>query len=212
VQLTRKRIIATAIELIDRDGVEATTMLRLASELGCDVLSLYNHVPSRSALLDGVADAVMSGMETMFVPGAGWQEQVRAQAVAFRQIARAHPRCAMVVVCRPAPSATMVRPVESALATLREAGFGGLDAVRIVRAFVAYIMGSLLREVGVAATLADSDGDGDLHRRYLRAAEFPHVTDLAAELTGADEDTDFEFGLDLLLHAIAARRPALPAP
>ena len=100
----------------------------------------------------------------------------------------------------------MVRPVESALATLRAAGFGGHDAVRIVRAFVAYIMGSLLREVGVAPTLTGYDDDP--HRPYLRAAEFPQLTDLAAELTGADDDADFEFGLDLLMHAIAARHPA----
>ncbi len=210
MQLTRRRIIAAAMALIERDGVEAISMRRLASELGCGVMSLYNHVPSKSALLDGVADAVMSGIEITPVPGAGWQEQVRAQARAFRQIARAHPRCAMVVVSRPPSSAAMVRPVESALATLRRAGFSGHDAVRIVRAFVAYIMGSLLREVGVAPALAD--GDGDPHRPYLRPTEFPQVTDLAAELSSADEDADFEFGLDLLLHAIAALHPAAVTP
>jgi AcrR family transcriptional regulator len=206
MQLTRKRIIAAAMDLIERDGVEAISMRRLASELGCGVMSLYNHVPSKSALLDGVADAVMSGIEITLVPGGGWQEQVRAQARAFRQIARAHPRCAMIVVSRPPSSAAMARPVEGALATLREAGFGGHDAVRIVRAFGAYIVGSLLREVGVAPALADSDSD--VHRPYLRAADFPHVTALAAELTGADQDADFEFGLDLLMHAIAALHPA----
>ncbi len=34
MQLTRKRIIATAMELIERDGVEAISMQRLATELG----------------------------------------------------------------------------------------------------------------------------------------------------------------------------------
>jgi AcrR family transcriptional regulator len=96
MQLTRKLIIGAAIELIEQDGVDAVSMQRLASELGCGVVSLYHHVPSRSALLDGVADAVMSGIAVTSVPGTDWQEQVRAQARAFRQITRAHPRCAML--------------------------------------------------------------------------------------------------------------------
>ena len=123
MQLTRKLIIGAAIELIEQDGVDAVSMQRLASELGCGVVSLYHHVPSRSALLDGVADAVMSGIAVTSVPGTDWQEQVRAQARAFRQITRAHPRCAMVVISRPASSAAIVRPAEDALATLRAAGF-----------------------------------------------------------------------------------------
>jgi AcrR family transcriptional regulator len=209
MQLTRKRIIAAAMELIEQDGVEAVSMRRLATELGCGVMSLYNHVPSKSALLDGVADAVMSGIQITPVPGAAWQEQVRAQARAFRQIARAHPRCTLVVVSRPPSSPSMVRPVESALATLRDAGFGRQDAVRIVRAFVAYIVGSLLREVGVAPGLSDGDGGEAAPRRpYLRATEFPQVSDLTAELTDRNPDADFEFGLDLLVRAVAAVHPA----
>jgi AcrR family transcriptional regulator len=209
MQLTRKGIVAAAMDLIERDGVEAVSMRRLATELGCGVMSLYNHVPSKSALLDGVADAVVSGIETTSVPGAGWQEQVRAQARAFRHIARAHPRCTMVVVSRPPSSASMVRPVENALATLREAGFGGHDAVRIVRAFVAYIMGSLLREVGAVAGRSDGDGEvAEPHRPLLRPAEFPQMTELSAELGTQDPDADFEFGLDLLVHAISALHPA----
>lgn len=209
MQLTRKGIVAAAMELIERDGVEAVSMRRLATELGCGVMSLYNHVPSKSALLDGVADAVVSGIEITSVPGAGWQEQVRAQARAFRQMARAHPRCTMVVVSRPPSSASMVRPVEHALATLREAGFGGHDAVQIVRAFVAYILGSLLREVGVVAGLPDGDGEtAGARRPQLRPAEFPQLTELSAELGTQDPDADFEFGLDLLVHAISALHPA----
>ena len=209
MQLTRKGIVTAAMELIERDGVEAVSMRRLATELGCGVMSLYNHVPSRSALLDGVADAVVSGIEITSVPAADWQEQVRAQARAFRQIARANPRCTMVLVSRPPSSASMVRPVENALATLREAGFGGQDAVRIVRAFVAYIMGSLLREVGVVAGLPEGDSEAAEPRRpHLRPAEFPQLTELSAELGTQDPDGDFEFGLGLLVHAMSALHPA----
>jgi AcrR family transcriptional regulator len=214
MQLSRERIVTAAIDMIEQHGVEAVSMRRIAGELSCGVMSLYNHVPSKAALLDAVAERVMSGIEFTAVPGAGWEDQVRAQARAFRAIARRYPRCTMVVVSRPTTSVTGLRPIENALATLREAGFGGTEAVLIMRAFVGFILGSLLREVGVTPAL------GDAHARYsaqltqrveLDPAEFPQVTNLTAELTRHDPDTDFEFGLDLLVHAIAALLPATPA-
>ena len=209
MQLTRERIVSAAAELIEREGVDAVSMRRLAAELGSGVMSLYNHVPSKAALLDGVAEWVMSGIDYSGDPGASWEDQVRAQARAFRQIARAHPRCTMVVVSRPATSAAGMLPVEYALATLRGAGFGGEEAVRAVRAFVAYIVGSLLREVGVTPSLAPSpdDAPAGLPLR-LDPAEFPQATSLAAELMLKDHDADFEFGLDLLVRAVADLRPA----
>lgn len=209
MQLTRERIIAAAVELIEREGVTTITMRRIATQLDCAVMSLYNHVPSKEALLDGVAEYVMSGIEVHSEPDASWQEQVRAQARAFRQIARAHPRCTMVVVSRPSNySAAAQRPFELALATLTSAGFSGADAVRIVRAFIGYVVGCLLREVGVAPSLAHPD---DVLRtgREPDPAEFPLLTQLAGELAERDHDADFEFGLDLLVRAIAERRPAM---
>ncbi len=139
-QLTRERIIAAAVEVIEREGVTAISMRRIAAELGCAVMSLYNYVPSKDALLDDVAEFVMSGIEVNVAADTPWQDQVRAQARAFRQIARAHPRCTMVVVSRPVSSAAAIRPFEQALATLIGAGFGGAEAIKIVRAFVAYIL------------------------------------------------------------------------
>ncbi len=214
MQLTRERIITAAAELIEREGPDAVSMRRIAAQLGSGVMALYNHVPSKAAVLDGVADHVLSSIEYTPDPGASWEEQVRAQARAFRQMARAHPRCMMVVVSRPVDSAASMRPMELALGTLRSAGFGGEEAIRVVRSFVAYIVGSLLREVGVSPGLeptrpltqdpASLAADRPIH---LDPAEFPQVISLSTELLDRDFDADFEFGLDLLVRAVADRRP-----
>jgi AcrR family transcriptional regulator len=214
MQLTRNRIIGAAVEMIERDGLEVISMPGLATELGCGVMALYSHVPSKAALLDGLAEALTSRIEFTPMPGASWEDQVRAQARAFRQIARTHPRCSMIVASQPATSTTALRPVEHALATLRDAGFGGEDAIAIMRTFVAYILGSLLREVGVAPGLAGPDRGGPARagpRPRLRVTDFPQMTSLAAELGRADPDADFEFGLDLLVRAAAALLPARAA-
>ncbi len=215
MQLTHERIITAAVQLIEREGVDAVSMRRIASELGSGVMSLYNHVPSKAAVLDGVAERVMSGIDFTTAPDASWEDQVRGQARAFRQIARAYPRCTMVVVSRPIDSAAALRPMEHALATLCGAGFSSEDAVRVVRAFVAYIVGSLLREVGVSPGLepqrplnqdpAVRSADRPI---FLNPADFPQVTSMSAELLNRDYDADFEFGLNLLVRAVADLRPA----
>jgi AcrR family transcriptional regulator len=196
MQLARKRIIAAAIELIEADGVEAISMQRLATELGCGLMSLYNYVPSRNALLDGVADEIMSGVAWTYMPGASSQDQMRALGGALRQIASAHPRCAMLAASRRGGS--LLRPAETMLATLQGAGFSGPDAVRIVRAFATYILGLLVCEVGVAP----DDGDSAVSR--LRPAQFPQLAELRLDLRASDVEGDLEFALDLLARATTA--------
>jgi AcrR family transcriptional regulator len=206
VQFTRKRIIAAAMDLIEHSGIEAVSMDRLATHLGCGLVALYSYVPSTSALLDSVGDALLSGIELPPAGTGGWQELTRAQAIAFRAIARAWPRCTVVVISRRQASATTLRPVEHALGALRDAGFAPHDAVRIVRVLVAYVIGSVLGEIEVAPGLAADDVLAD-RRPRLRSADFPHLTAVAADHDASTADADFEFGLDLLIHSVAALQP-----
>ncbi|SEK94459.1 TetR/AcrR family transcriptional regulator C-terminal domain-containing protein [Nonomuraea pusilla] len=200
-RLSRARILAAAIDLVEREGADAVSMRRIASELGVGVMSLYNHVPNKDALLDGVAETVLSGVEFTDDPGAHWTDRVRMQARAFRQIAHHYPRCTMLVVSRQLHSHAGLLPVERALATLRGAGFGGEDAVRALRMFIAFIVGSLLREVGVTPTFAPVHA-GTLKAEEVDPALFPEVSALAPLLDSCDHEAEFEFGLELLIQAI----------
>jgi AcrR family transcriptional regulator len=201
--LNRNRIITAAVDLIEREGADAISMRRIAADLGVGVMSLYNHVPNKAALLDGVAEAVLSKIEFTDDPAAHWTERVRMQARAFRQIAHHYPRCTMVVVTRQLHSAAGLLPVEIALATIKEAGFNGREAVHMLRVFIAYVVGSLLREVGVTPTFAPVHPD--VHLATVDPALFPQMHALTEELTACDHDEEFEFGLDLLVSAMAVR-------
>ncbi|MEU4576364.1 TetR/AcrR family transcriptional regulator [Nonomuraea sp. ATR24] len=200
--LSRARIVAAAIELIEREGADAVSMRRIAAELGVGVMSLYNHVPNKDALLSGVAEAVLSEIEFTDDPGADWTDRVRVQARAFRQIAHHYPRCTMLVVSRQVHSPAGMLPVERALATLRSAGFDGADAVRVLRVFIAFVVGSLLREVGVTPAFAPPREDA-ADPGVVDPALFPEVHALSALLDGCDHEGDFEFGVELMIRAIA---------
>ena len=78
-QLTRQRVVAAAVELADRDGIESISMRRLAQELGVEAMSLYTHVRNKDDLLDGMVDAVISEIP-LSAGGADWKSSLRQTA------------------------------------------------------------------------------------------------------------------------------------
>jgi AcrR family transcriptional regulator len=195
--LTRGRIVEAAVDLVEEEGVEALSMRRVAARLGVAAMSLYNHVPSKDALLDEVAEQVMSELAFVDDPRADWRDRGRDLCRAFRDVARRHPRCVTLVLTRKGMSPATLRPVEHALDIAADAGFDGPTAIRIMRALMSYALGTIVRENGFGQMI-----------KYLRpppdnvADEFPRVAALVDLLVTDDYEADFEFGLDLLIHAI----------
>lgn len=62
----RLRIADVAFELIERDGVDALTMPRLAREVGCAVGALYLSFPSKSALLLALQEQAVEWLSDAF--------------------------------------------------------------------------------------------------------------------------------------------------
>ena len=67
--LTRQRVLDAAVRVVDGEGLGALTMRRLGRELGVEAMSLYRHVPSKEALLDGVVETVLGELETSVCAG-----------------------------------------------------------------------------------------------------------------------------------------------
>lgn len=202
--LSRDRIVRTAVELIERDGMNAVSMRRLATALGTGAMSLYNHVPNKAALLDAVAEHIMGEIEFPEDPAADWRESARSMARAFRAVAHRYPRGVMVVISRQAYTTAGLRPVEAALATARAAGFDGRDAVRVMRAVVNYVLGCLVHEATDTEAKWAADGRPLVDPAELAGAGLVNVRELLPALAERDSDADFEFGLELLISALDA--------
>lgn len=191
-----------AVRLIERDGADAASMRRVAAELGVGTMSLYNHVPNKAALLDGVAEFIMADMAFAADPDDDWRDQARALARRFREIAGRYPNSVLVVITRQPRSSVGLRPVELALAAVRKAGFDDRVAVRLVRTFVSFILGHLMHQVSVAERPEPED-TAEL-AGALELAHYTNVRDLLPVLAEHDHDGDFEFGLELLISAMEA--------
>jgi AcrR family transcriptional regulator len=88
--LTRDRILRTAIRIADREGPDAVTLRRIAAELDVHVTSLYNHVPTREAVTDGIIEVLLDDAKLPTEP-VPWETWVRRFFEAIMTIAATHP-------------------------------------------------------------------------------------------------------------------------
>ena len=208
-KITRDAVLAAALEIIDRDGADALSMRRLARALDRDPMILYRHAPGKAALLDGVAETVLTQLhvdsaDPDWRPAAGGRPPLPragagppARGAADRHAAAGHP-------ARAAPFGTL-RPLEDILALLTRAGFSGPDALHIYRALFGFLHGHILDELQELTVSPDETDDlsgSGLHR--LPIGDFPLLRSLAPTLAAYDGAAELERGLDILLTGLTA--------
>jgi AcrR family transcriptional regulator len=189
-RLSRRATLATALAVIDRDGLEALTMRRLGKELGVEAMSLYHHVSSKQDLLDGIVDLVIEAVELPH-PDLHWTDWVRQFSRAYRRIALEHPDVFRLIALRPLTTTQALRPVETALGVLRQAGFDGRHALAAFQTLANFTSGFALEEIAAAG------GEGSPIVAILDAAEFPRLHELAHR--PMKRDVAFERGLDIIV-------------
>ena len=217
--ITRDAVLSTALELIDREGLDGLSMRRLARELGRDPMTLYRYAPNKAALLDAVAETVLAQLK-VDPTDPDWAAQLRNVARDYRRLALAHPNVVPLLVTLPLSTPLALRPpgvlrlLEDVLTLLKRAGFSGADALHIYRALFGFLHGHVLDELQELIENPDETDDLlrlGLHR--LPIGEFPLLRGLAPVLAGYDGAAELERGLDILLAGLAATlTPSRPGP
>jgi AcrR family transcriptional regulator len=207
-RLTRERIVEAALDIMDREGLEAVTMRHVAHTLGVEAMSLYNHVEDKEGILDGICELVMS----RFVfpdPSQDWETRAREAARAWRDLFRTHPSLIRLFAERrkPIQSPDALRPMEFALDVIQSIGLGEQEAVQAFRAFGAYLQGSIMTEANplVGEAAAEHRRAHDRLAAELPVEEFPRLVEALPHLAACDPEQVFEYGLDLLIAGLKAK-------
>jgi AcrR family transcriptional regulator len=213
-RLSRETILATAISLADRDGLEGLSMRKLGQELGVNPMSVYHHVSDKDALLDAMVDAAVAEIAPDHEATAGavvWTEALRSLIQAARRTMLGHPWAVRVLQQRDSPTPAVLRHIDRVLATLRR---GGCSVELSHHAL--HLLGS--RILGFSQDLFDdspanrADPLIPATQSHTWADAYPHVVELAEAasheggLGGCDDDVEFDFALDLLLEGLEQRR------
>ncbi len=203
--LHRERVIDAALALVDEHGVDALSIRRLAGELGVGAMTIYNHVPSKAALLDGVCERVLAAIDLDADAPGSWEDRIRSYATAWRTVALAHPGAFPLLLTRQLASTDALRPTDTALAPLLEAGLDAADAVHALRAFVAFQTGSILRELGASPTFSGLSPKGVAARRAdLASSGFVNIAAVADPLARCHHESEYAFGVELLISGVRA--------
>ena len=195
-----------AVEVIDAEGVAAVSLRSVARRLGVDAKAIYNHLESKDALLDAIAEQVLSRMIVPELTG-DLRIDLMAIAHAFRNAAlSSHREAATLVLSRPVESLANLAPLEATLAAFAIAGAKPEWAVHAVRAILAFMTGALLREASTALTLGADDPEiAGPREASLAKMGLPHVALAAPHLSRLDHAREFEFGIAILVDAFASQ-------
>ncbi|WDZ93368.1 TetR/AcrR family transcriptional regulator C-terminal domain-containing protein [Nocardiopsis sp. HUAS JQ3] len=142
--LSRRRVLRTAVGLVDSEGVAALSMRRLARELDVEAMTLYHHVRNKEALEDAIVEHVLA--ESIREPEASvsWQEAITGYALDLHRGLLAHPGVATLFATRPALTGRNLRELEGLLRILTTAGFTAGTALTIVHATASSVLGQHL--------------------------------------------------------------------
>ncbi len=207
--LSKQRVVAEAVRIADREGVDGLSMRRLAGVLGAGAMSLYHYVSSKDELLDAMIDLVFEEIE--LPPGdTDWQSALRRKAVSARQVLARHPWAIGLIDARTSPGPASLRHREAITACLRKAGFSVLMATHAHWLLDSYVYGHALQEASLPFDTADELADmiGNVYLPQLPPDEYPYLNESAAGLAAAgyDPTEEFAFGLDLVLAALEPLR------
>jgi AcrR family transcriptional regulator len=214
--LNIRDIVAMAMEMADENGIEDVTMARLARRLGFSTMALYRHVPNKSTLVTLMVDAGVGGPPADFRQAPGWRAQMEVLARGISAGYRIHPWLLDVPISGPPATPNNMRWLDAGLVALRDTPLeiGERISMWVLLAIFVRSQEQLFLELGRGAQAA-GDRDADAHayaevlRRFADPALYPGLAEAIeanvfadVSTSEAENDSEFEFGLQRLLDGI----------
>ncbi len=205
--LTRGRVLAGAVDLADKIGIEALTIRKLACELDVKPMTIYHHVENKDAILDGMVDIVFSEIDPP-PEDAHWKAAMRTRSLSARMVLARHPWAVPLMESRTTPGAETMRHHEAVLGCFRRGGFSIEMTAHAYALVDSYLYGFALQEANLPATGGEEMADlAEMIIEPLPADEYPYLMELTAEHVlkpGYDFGAEFEFGLGIILDGLEA--------
>lgn len=198
--LSLERIIATAVELLDAQGVDGLTMRRLADRLGSGAMSLYWHVDNKDKVFDLALDSVLQyrGPPHM-VEAQDWRGDVVHMLEDWRASMLRHPWSASLLPRR-ALGPNILNRLELLSKTLAGAGVADADLNVAIWSLWNYVIGATITRASF--DLSDDDRAA-AQQRLTRLSEHYPTIERTRLLLDSDWDGAFRKGLDFLLDGLA---------
>ena len=206
--LTRERILRAAIRMADAQGLDSLTMRKLGHELGVEAMSLYNHVANKDDLLNGMVDTVVGEM-TLPAADEEWEATIRASVISAHETLLRHRWACNLMMSPGHVTRARIRYMDALLGRLRTAGFSPETTYRAYHAVDSHVFGFTLWQIGHASGATGLTQE--FAERFLESlgGDFPYLLEHARQHFDPelrDGESEFEFGLDLILDGLKRMR------
>ncbi len=202
--LSREGIRATALTLVDRDGLEGFSMRKLAQELDVQAASLYSHYRTKDDLLSDIADEVTHHVDVSGFEAGDWRHGIAIWARSYRTALAAHPNLVPFIAAGPGRRDEALRRADVVHGALVAAGWPPRQATLIGASTKYLVVGAAMNSFA-----RGFDADVRVYRdRYPNLSQAHRLTEHAAEI---DEDS-FELALSAFLDGLSNVYPTERAP
>jgi AcrR family transcriptional regulator len=201
--LTRRGIVAAAVDVMRAEGLDRVTMRRLAKELDTGPASLYVYFRNTAQLHAAVLDELLGAVDLAPVDADGdWRERLEAVLASYTLVLFEYPSLAQSAVTARPTGANYLRLVESILALLDEGGVPPGQASWGI---------DLLLQLATSTAAEHAGGDDpeawDALAAVLRAVKpetYPRIAALGEDLlSGAGPDRS-SWGIRALINGVLA--------
>ncbi|MBP2390307.1 TetR family transcriptional regulator [Aeromicrobium fastidiosum] len=172
ISLNRDEVVASALRIVDEQGLDALTVRRVADEFGVTPMALYWHFSNKDALLDAVGDAVVAGLRLPDL-ALDLEHYLGEAMTALVDVMRAHPRAASLLPHRILLTDPGREITEATLDKLMTAGFD-VDKAAAVAHYAMMIATTLVAaEPGAETSIKPADRGAALEAKLALLQSLP---------------------------------------
>jgi len=201
--LSPEVIVHAAIELIDRDGLDAMTIRRLADRLGVRPMSLYTYFRDKDAILLAVTAELLSRFQ--------WPDPDLDDVAWLRQVMRAyfelfitHPAILQINAPADGVSEVEARMSEQIYARLARLRVDHRTAIGLLATLIRFVLGCAMLYPVRRAWDEDPQHWERVRQQWARlpAEVYPTVHATTVDFPTFTQRDVFEFGLDAILASL----------
>lgn len=203
--ITADKVMASALGMIERDGVDAFSMRKLAAELGVGTPTVYWHVGNRDELFNRLIEEITDQLGNISPSGKTAADRIASITRTLLNEVRARPQLIALSATQGRGEAIFTKAQVSLAHEFTASGLHGDEAAFAVATILFHLGGFILLEHGLS------------HDYRVRGVErWPQQDDEIDEMMsarlqqGADLDRIFQFTLDAILASLLGESKSTP--
>jgi AcrR family transcriptional regulator len=207
--VAKQDILEAAFSLFSDEGEGGFSIRKVGAMLGVDPMTVLHHFRSRDDLVRAIADHAVRSVEVP-VATSSWQNDLRAVADAYRDLAHRHPRVFHLHFRYNATGPADHISSEIVYCAMRRAGLADAEAAGLGLAFYAFVLGFALAEAeGLLRPIGEED---EAELNALDAEAYQSTRALVPALKGLDPDEAFRSSMDAFIAGVAELAKRSPRP